>query len=101
MDYSDNVVLDAELKEYIEGCEAARIFWNDRVPMMVMEECAELIQAISKFNRHMNPETSQDLIDEIGDVYISLEMLRQYYKIPLPAVKKRIFDKLDRRYDEE
>lgn len=45
-----------------------------------MEECAELIQAISKMKRR-KPNTL-NLVEEIADTLICIEMLKQMYGIP-------------------
>lgn len=45
-----------------------------------MEECAELIQAISKAKRGKLDE--DNMMEEIADVLIYIEMLKQIYNIP-------------------
>ena len=45
-----------------------------------MEECAELIQAISKAKR--GKPDADNMIEEIADVLICIEMLKQIYNIP-------------------
>ena len=42
---------------------------------MCIEECAELIQAISKFKRKESNETVKNLIEEMADVSIMLSQL--------------------------
>lgn len=52
--------------------------------MIVMEECSELIQAISKClrSKEMIPtETREHLIEEMADVMICLEQLMLMYSI--------------------
>lgn len=52
--------------------------------MIAMEECSELIQAISKClrSKEMVPtETREHLIEEMADVTICLEQLRVMYSI--------------------
>ena len=44
-----------------------------------MEECAELIQAISKMKR--GKDNLENLSEEMADVYICLEMLMQIYGV--------------------
>ena len=91
------------------GFETVKVanHWGDRMPMMAMEECGELIQAISKYeralvevkNRNEKPSerdeaaqnafdtetweiynfARQHLIDEIGDMWISLMALQAHY----------------------
>lgn len=45
-----------------------------------MEECAELIQAISKTKR--GKLDKENMMEEIADVLICIEMLKQIYDIP-------------------
>lgn len=48
-----------------------------------MEECSELIQAISKCLRYGDTEENLDnLVEEIADVFICISMLKQMYDIP-------------------
>lgn len=42
---------------------------------MVIEECAELIQAITKLKRHENEKTIQNVIEEAADVGIMLAQI--------------------------
>jgi NTP pyrophosphatase (non-canonical NTP hydrolase) len=58
------------------------------------EECAELIQAISKFRRKKTVERKHDLLEEIADVSI---MVMQLYEIfGKDEIEKRIKEKLAR-----
>lgn len=76
----------------------------DAQSTIAMEECAELIQAISKCKRYGFHGTYKDnLIEEIADVSIILEQLIEMYNIPENDLfrwkcKKinRIFDKMDK-----
>lgn len=50
-----------------------------------MEECAELIQAVSKLKREYDDipaDGLNHLSEEIADVLICIEMLKQIYNIP-------------------
>ena len=59
-----------------------------------MEECAELIQAISKAKRR---KTNRDnMIEEIADVLICIEMLKQMYMISDEKINKWIEKKQER-----
>lgn len=66
-----------------------------------MEECAELIQAISKAKRGKFDENN--MTEEIADVLICIEMLKQIYNIPDYSIKnwierkqKRILDRMEK-----
>lgn len=53
-----------------------------------MEECAELIQAISKAKR--GKINRDNIIEEIADVLICIEMLKQMYMISDEKINKWI-----------
>lgn len=66
-----------------------------------MEECAELIQAISKAKRGKFDENN--MTEEIADVLICIEILKQIYNIPDYSIKnwierkqKRILDRMEK-----
>lgn len=42
---------------------------------MVVEECAELIQAISKFKRYEGSEIDKNLIEEVADVSVMIAQI--------------------------
>ena len=87
-------------------------FWGNMMPMMAMEEMAELIKAISKLERDMDgveferdpfdeePEKTlkQDIIAEMADVSISCAALCDRYKITPAEIGEAIFKKLDKKY---
>lgn len=85
-------------------------YWNDKMPMMTMEEAGELIQAISKMERCQSDgirntlemaeykQTRKNLVEEIGDMFISLTALMEYYNIDDEEVDKRIKTKLNKVY---
>lgn len=59
-----------------------------------MEECAELIQAISKAKRGKLDE--DNMTEEIADVLICIEMLKQIYNIPDCSIENWIERKQER-----
>lgn len=59
-----------------------------------MEECAELIQAISKAKR--GKIDRDNMIEEIADVLICVEMLKQIYNIPDRSIENWIELKQER-----
>lgn len=81
-------------------CKEIAEYWGDKMPMMAMEEAGELIQAVSKVERETkNPSLAlNNLIDEIGDMYIVLEALTQRYAIDPAAICERIGTKLNKKY---
>ena len=70
--------------------------WGDKMPLMACEEMAELIQAISKFER--GKDNKQDIITEMADVWISCCALANRYNISEAEVGEAIWKKMDRRY---
>mgnify|MGYP003316159178 CR=1 FL=1 len=66
--------------------------------IVCMEECAELIQAISKIQRKgLNEELKGHLAEEIADVMICIRMLRMMYGINSADVSKWIDYKIERQ----
>lgn len=66
----------------------AEHFGRDRQLQQAIEECSELIQAISKYNRLLNGEYAgkdkkiiANLVEELADVEICIEQLKHFLKI--------------------
>lgn len=83
-------------------CMGLANHWGTRTPMMAVEECGELIQAICHAERAFGNRPDihdtyvanrEQLIDAIGDVHIALEALKQYYRIPPFKIDMRIENK--------
>ena len=62
-----------------------------------MEECAELIQAISKAKR--GKINRDNMIEEIADVLICIEMLKQMYMISDEKINKWVKKKQAREVE--
>lgn len=82
-------------------------YWNDLLPIMIMEECAELQQAVSKFERYLNCETTSesreralkgDIIKEMGDVQIAMMAYCEHFGIDPKDIIKAIEEKLAKKY---
>jgi len=75
----------------------------DAQSMQTCEECAELIQAVSKLSRSDTNtkfvERIKNLTEEIADVRIMMSQLMQLYGIPEPEVSERIDEKLKRQLE--
>lgn len=67
--------------------------------MQACEECAELIQAVSKLTRGVTEMRISALVEEIADVRIMMSQLMQFYGIPEPEVSERIDEKLKRQLE--
>lgn len=85
------------MKTFEDLCAEVDAYWADRMPMMAMEEAGEFIQAISKVERGKDGSL-QNLIDEIGDLCITLEAIRHHYAIDTEAIMDRIDTKLRKEY---
>lgn len=57
-----------------------------------IEECGELLQALSKYRRSNTPETLDHLHEEIADVFIMLTQLSMMYDSP--AIQEYIDSKV-------
>lgn len=74
----DESVIDRSVDHYGEEIQST----------VCMEECAELIQAISKAKR--GKINRDNMIEEIADVLICIEMLKQMYMISDKKINKWI-----------
>ena len=71
----DERIIDKSIKHYGEEIQST----------VCMEECAELIQVISKAKR--GKINQNNMIEEIADVLICIEMLKQIYNITDPQIE--------------
>lgn len=83
-------------------------YWGDKMPMMAMEEAAELVLAISKTERDVdeyghlkyeNGEAWYNLVEEMRDMFISLLALQFRYGIDNETINKAINEKLNMKKD--
>ena len=82
-------------------------YGHDAQSIVHMEECAELIQAISKMCRVRrafldgqdvdDSEAYENLVEEMADVMICLEQLQEMYEIPDYAIQNMVFRKVSRQ----
>ena len=84
--------------------------WNDLLPIMLMEECAELQQAVSKFERYLNVEVTSEsreralrsnITKEMADVQIAMLAYCEYFGIKPEDIFKATDEKLRKKYDKE
>lgn len=92
MIYSDS---DAVKVDSGMVAKSIKHYGNTEQCIVTMEECAELIQVISKLLRGKNTE-QYHLCEEIADVYICLENLKQIYRIGANDIRRVIRRKQDR-----
>ena len=51
--------------------------WGERSQVkMAIEECAELIKALAKYDRNNNGSTIDEILEEMADVEIMIEQLK-------------------------
>lgn len=70
----DQNIISKSIAHYGEGIQST----------VCMEECAELIQAISKMKR--GKDARGNLVEEIADVLICIETLKQLYNVDASAL---------------
>ena len=82
-------------------------FWGNKMPILMMEECGKLIRAVSKYERYLNLENGSDdkcevlrdnLLEEIRDMYISLEAIKHLYSVDDNEINGLIEKKLNKKY---
>lgn len=81
---------DNEFNETIK--QMIKWYGADEMKVICMEECAELIQAISKSLRG-KPDSRDNLLEEMADVVICLRALKIMYDITPRALDKWIESK--------
>ncbi len=63
-----------------------------------MEECSELVQAVSKVHRTgLNYVTKDHLVEEIADVLICIEQMKEIYDITDDNINQKIYYKAQRQ----
>ena len=78
--------------------KSIEVYGTDLQSTVCMEECAELIQAISKIKRKgLNDELKDHLTEEIADVLICTKMLRLMYQIEDAEVDRWLEYKTNRQ----
>jgi NTP pyrophosphatase (non-canonical NTP hydrolase) len=68
------------------------------MPMMLAEECGELIQAVSKDQREFSLETQDAVLNEMADVLISIGALMAQMELEPTDLFDRIDAKLMKQY---
>lgn len=65
---------------------------------IAMEECAELIQAISKMKRDASDRNYEHLLEEMADVYIVLDQLAYMFNVKSDDLENMIGFKQNRTF---
>jgi len=86
------------LKEIFETVRDREIgsYWGGWMSMCYAEECGESISALSKFSRGC--ASKQDLVDEFGDVIISMMAICDNFDISVENIEARILKKTQKEY---
>ena len=87
------------VKDLKEKTASVNEHWGNRMPLMACEECGELIQAVSKMERRLAAHVAFDkeydnLVEEIGDVFITMGALMNRYCVSAEDISKAIDSKL-------
>ena len=69
--------------------ESIRKYGKEIQSIVCMEECSELIQAVSKCLRG-KPDATDNLAEEMADVTICLHMLQEMYGVPVEELNDYI-----------
>ena len=71
--------------------------------MLTMEECGELIQALNKYCRkdYNKEEAYYNIVEEVGDVYVCLERIKEVMEISDTDIQKIMQYKIDRAFKKE
>ena len=75
--------------------QAIAKFGHNNQLVMVIEESAELIKAVTKYKRWPNLTTLQDMYDEAADVLIMIEQIKLMFDCE-KQIKERIDFKVNR-----
>ena len=86
--------MDNAKRLVFKECENVADFWGPKMPLMAAEELAELTVSISKIERCQDDESYRNLVDEMGDVLISVMALVHRYNINPCDLDMRIRNKL-------
>ena len=69
---------------------------EETVLLLLQEECAELIQAISKYRRYANTIAWEAVIEELADVEIMLYQIKTLWKCATDDIAEINAEKLKR-----
>lgn len=84
-----NIIIDEEII-----AKSIEHYGEQKQSIVCMEECSELIQAISKELR--GKSDIEHLTEEIADVLISIELIKQIYNISQSAIYEWVKYKQER-----
>lgn len=90
--------IDVTKIDYRDEFKKVKDHWGYRMPMMLMEECGELIQAVSKDQRKHTVETQEAVLTEMADVIISIGGLMAQMELEPTDLFDHIDRKLMKRY---
>lgn len=85
-------------KQHAVWRESIRKYGKETQSIVCMEECSELIQAVSKRLRG-KPDATDNLAEEMADVTICLHLLKEMYGITDEQLEEWIARKTARQYE--
>ena len=83
------IIIDSNVAE-----KSIEHYGADLQTVVCMEECAELIQAVSEMKR--GKDNRNNLIEEVADVMICIEILKQVYGISDNEIQNYVCQKQNR-----
>ena len=90
--------IDVKEIDYRDEFRNVANHWDDQMPMMLMEECGELIQAVSKDQRKHTVKTQNAVLTEMADVVISIGALMSQMELEPCDLFEAIDRKLLKQY---
>jgi phosphoribosyl-ATP pyrophosphohydrolase len=94
------IMKETDVKEIDYRVEFKKVadHWGYHMPMMLAEECGELIQAVSKDQRKFTVETQEAVLTEMADVIISIGALMAQMELEPTDLFDHIDAKLMKQY---
>lgn len=83
-------------QQHAVWCESIEKYGKETQSIVCMEECSELIQAVSKRLRG-KPDATDNLAEEMADVIICLYMLKEMYDVTDEHLEEWIARKTERQ----
>ena len=81
--------------------KAINTFGEESQRDMAVEECAELIKALCKYNRGISDRTADDILEETVDVSLAVEQMRYIFDHDgqFEEIRKKKLDRLAQKIE--
>lgn len=77
----------------------ADFYGYEQQSMVLQEECAELIQAVSKYHRFPNMDAQDNMVEELADVQVMINQMRYLLDVYPNIFHEKMMYKLDRQLE--